>query len=63
MFRKIAARLSSSNPRYSQEICCIGSLETQKEITAGWWWYTYPSEKYESMGRIIPFLLWNKKNV
>ena len=21
------------------------------------WWYTYPSEKYESMGRIIPYIV------
>ena len=25
------------------------------------WWFTYPSEKYESMGRIIPYMKWTKK--
>ena len=25
------------------------------------WWSTYPSEKYESMGRIIPYMKWTKK--
>ena len=25
------------------------------------WWCTYPSEKYESMGRIIPYIMENMK--
>jgi hypothetical protein len=25
------------------------------------WWLTYPSEKYLSMGRIIPYIMENKK--
>jgi hypothetical protein len=26
-------------------------------------WYTYPSEKYESMGRIASHILWKIKDV
>ena len=25
------------------------------------WWYTYPSEKYESVGMIIPNIIWKIK--
>ena len=40
----------------------IEELEAKKipkQITG--WWYTYPSEKYESVGMVIPNIWKNKK--
>jgi hypothetical protein len=41
----------------------IGSLSSFQHVstTLTGWWYTYPSEKHQSMGRIIPYILWKNK--
>ena len=34
---------------------CTG--EGQKKGPISGWWLTYPSEKYQSMGRIVPYIM------
>ena len=51
-----AAKLKSHN---SSTLRNLKPKKIPKQITG--WWYTYPSEKYESVGMVIPNIWKNKK--